>query len=137
MGIVSGTKGGATAGALGGAIIMLFSMVDKPVFVIIFTLIVGVTFGGMTGALLGAGQGVVAGGLGSYLQQHGRAYRWLWFVTAVLLGGLVGWLMKGEYGSWGSIIGGICGLLSGWVSQRDFAHIVALQELAEEEVVSS
>lgn len=133
MGIVSGTKGGATAGALGGAIIMLSSMADKPISVILFTLLVGVTFGGMAGALLGAGQGIIAGSLGGYLQQHGRAYRWVWFVTALLVGSMVGWLMEGEYGSPALIIGGICGWLSGWVSQRDFAHVLALQKMAEEE----
>lgn len=127
IGLVSGAKGGGAAGALGGALTMFLSMSDNPTAIVLFTIIVGLTLGGMAGAFLGALQGMPAGALSSYLWQRQRSFGWLWFLFAVVLGAVTGWLLGREYGLMAVLVGGLCGLLWGWISQRDFEHMWELQ----------
>ena len=115
MGFVSGAKGGFAAGALGGGVGMVIEMADAPLSIVIFTLIVGLTFGGMAGGVFGGIQGATAGAFSGRQRQNNRPYGWFWWVTAVALGLLFGWLLgDGRIGA--VLFGGVCGVLSGFIS---------------------
>lgn len=133
IGLISGAKGGGAAGALGGALTMFLSMSDNPTAIVLFTIVVGLTLGGMAGAFLGALQGILTGGLSSYLWQRQRSFRWLWVLFPVVLSAVTGWLLGRDYGLMAVLVGGLCGLLWGWISQRDFARMWELQHSEPDE----
>lgn len=139
MGAVSGLKAGAVTCALGGVLLMIPAIFTIGLdWAVGLTLVIGLTYGMMFGSLAGTAVGFLAGGLSGL--GLSRKQNWIplsWFGLSLLAGGLLGSFILGNFSVWGELLGLLCGLLAGWIGQRDFQRVLALQSATDEEIEAS
>jgi hypothetical protein len=136
IGVVSGIKGGAVAGAIAGSLMAVSTTLGAGEWLaVLFALLGGATYGGMgtavVGAIIGALLGTISGWLLFYHNITPHTIRYLWWGVWAGLGLLSGWLFIAPHSWLAVILAGLCGLLAGWISGRDFAHLLTLQKEEE------
>lgn len=139
IGVVSGIKGGAVSGALAGILLAIsMSLSAGEWLAVVFGTLAGATYGGMgtavVGAVVGAIMGTISGAL-LIMQTDINRLPYLWWITGLLLGLLAGWYFIVPVSPLAIALGGLCGLLGGWLSGRDFVNIVTTQ-YEDDEVVA-
>ncbi|MCA9979785.1 MAG: hypothetical protein KDD89_03110 [Anaerolineales bacterium] len=132
IGVVSGIKGGALSGALAGILLALSaSLISGDWMVILFAILVGATYGGMGMAVVGAVLGSISGTLSGFIlvrQNDTQFVPAVWWGTGLLTGLVAGWFFITPFSWLAILLGGVCGLLGGWASGRDFLNVVLSQE---------
>ncbi len=136
IGVVSGIKGGAVSGALAGILLAVsMSLSAGEWAAVVFAVLAGATYGGMGTAVVGAVMGAFTGTLSGWIllrQNDTSRVPYLWWGIGLLLGLLGGWYFVVPIAPLAIVLGGLCGLLAGWLGARDFLHLITMQYESDE-----